>query len=330
VSDPRPVHKDPLTWLYPEVEPHSSGRLDVSPLHSLYWEESGNPHGKPVVFLHGGPGANTEPRHRRFFDPRAYRIILFDQRGCGQSTPRGEVRDNTTAELINDLELIRVNRGIERWQVFGGSWGSTLALSYALAYPHRVTELVLRGLFLATSEELAWANEGGVAPLVPWSFQRYRDFLPPEERGQLLHHYTRRVLHPDAAISLPAAREWTRFEESLAGFPALEEPPEPITDEALISIARLEAHYFANGCFLERPILPRIDRLRHIPAVLVHGRYDLVCPIQSAWKLAHAWPELDFVMIPEGGHLPTGPLSRALVAATDRFKPRVDESVRRG
>lgn len=314
-----PPRRDPLTWLYPLQEPHRSGTLPVSDLHTLYWEESGNPKGKPVVFLHGGPGGCTEPKHRRYFDPERYRVILVDQRGCGQSTPPGELRENTTPHLVADLEALRAHLGIERWQVFGGSWGSTLALAYAQAHPARVTELILRGLFLGTPEELAWVNGGGVAPLAPLSFAAYRGFLPEAERGDLLGAYTRRVLDPDPTIHLPAAKAWTAWEASLCGFPALPGSDEAWDEAMVMRVARMEAHYFANGCFLETPLLAGLDRIRNLPAVLVHGRYDLVCPPATAWKLASAWPELDLHLVPDGGHNANPAVSRALVAATDRF-----------
>lgn len=311
--------KDPLTWLYPPLEPSRTGLLPVSDLHTLYWEESGNPQGVPVVVLHGGPGGCSEPKHRRYFDPDRTRIVLYDQRGCGLSTPRGELRENTTAELIADLERLRAHLAIERWGVFGGSWGSTLALAYAQAHPGRVAGLILRGLFLGTPEELAWANGGGVAPLAPEAFAAYRDFLPEAERGDLLAAYTRRVLDPDPAVHVPAARAWTAWEGSLCGFPALGVPGDPWEDDLLVGVARMEAHYFAHGCFLERPLLDGIAALRGIPATLIHGRYDLVCPPATAWKLAEAWPELEFHLVPDGGHNATPSVSRALVAATDRF-----------
>ena len=306
-----------MTWLYPELEPHRAGMLVVSPLHTLAWEESGNPEGKPVVVLHGGPGGSCEPFLRRYFDPRRYRIVLFDQRGCGKSTPAGELRDNTTPALIADVEQLRDHLGIARWQVFGGSWGSTLALAYAAAHPSRVSELVLRGLFLGTASELEWVNGGAVAPLAPLAFAAYRDFLPADERHDLFASYVRRVLSPDPAVHLPAARAWTAWEDSLCGFPAVD-----VTTNATSNghHARLEAHYFSNGCFLERPLLACVEELRAIPAVLVHGRYDLACPIATAWALWQAWPELDLVVVPDGGHTVTTPsISRALVAATDRL-----------
>ena len=319
--DPQ-VLKDPVTWLYPEIAPRRVGMLPVSPLHTLYWEESGNPEGKPVVALHGGPGGWSEARMRRFFDPRRYRIVVFDQRGCGKSTPAVELRDNTTPALVADLERLRAHLGIERWQVFGGSWGSTLALAYAVAHPDRVSDLVLRGVFLGTAAETAWANGGGVGPMAPATFAAYRAFLPADERDDLCAAYTRRVLDPDPAIHIPAARAWAIWESSLCGFPALEGADEPMTDDQMVSIARIEAHYFANGCFLAQPLLEQVARVRSIPAVLVHGRYDLVCPLATAWELSRAWPELDLVVVPDGGHVATPPMSRALVAATDRFSAR--------
>ena len=287
----RPL-KDPLTWLYPPLEPFRSGRLKVSPVHELYFEESGNPAGKPVVFLHGGPGGGTTPKQRRFFDPLRYRIVLFDQRGCGQSIPHASLDANTTWDLVADLETLRAHLGIERWLVFGGSWGSTLALAYAERHPGRVTELVLRGIFLTRKREIDWFYQEGASLVYPDAWERFVAPIPERERGDLVRAYHVRLTGEDAAVRLATA------------------------------FARIECHYFVNGAFLEveDQLLRDVDRIRHIEAVIVQGRYDVVCPLDSAWALHRAWPEADFVITPDSGHSAFDPPnSRALVAATDRF-----------
>ncbi len=318
--------KDPLTWLYPPVEPRAAGHLRVSDLHELYYEESGRPDGKPVVFLHGGPGGCCEPKHRRFFDPRAYRIVLFDQRGCGQSRPHACLEENTTPHLVSDLEALRQHLGIPRWQVFGGSWGSTLALAYAQAHPESVTELVLRGIFLHRKREVDWLNQRGASELFPDAWEAYLEAIPEAERGDLLGAYHARLNDPDPTVRLAAAKAWSRWEASTVKLytdPAHIE--QATADEAALAIARIETHYFVNRGFFadEDQLLREVGRIRHIPAVIVHGRYDVVCPLTSAWELHRAWPEADFVLVPDAGHSASEPgISRALVAATDRFAAR--------
>jgi len=318
----RPV-KDPLTWMYPPLEPHRTGRLPVSGGHELHFEESGNPAGKPVVFLHGGPGGGTEPRQRRFFHPERYRIVLFDQRGCGRSTPHAGLEANTTWHLVADIEALREHLGIARWQVFGGSWGSTLALAYAEKHPERVTELVLRGIFLLRRQEIEWFYQRGASALYPDAWETYRDHIPEAERGDLLAAYHRRLTSDDPAVRLAAAKAWSGWEgatSKLIPDAALQSHYEE--DAVALAMARIEAHYFVNRGFLacDDQLLRDAGRIRGIPGVIVQGRYDVVCPAESAWALHRAWPEADFVLTPDSGHSAfEPPNSRALVAATDRF-----------
>ncbi len=321
----RPI-KDPLTWLYPPIEPYRTGRLSVTGGHDLYFEESGNPAGKPVVFLHGGPGGATNSMHRRFFDPEAYRIVLFDQRGCGRSTPHASLEANTTWDLVSDIERLREQLGIERWLVFGGSWGSTLALAYSQRHPDRVTEIVLRGIFLVRPHELQWFYQRGTSFIYPDLWERFVEFIPVAERADLMTAYHTRLTSADPAVRLEAARRWSGWEggtSKLLPDAALAASMEE--DAAALAMARIEAHYFVNRGFLktEDHLLRDVDRIRHIPAVIVQGRYDVVCPPVSAWDLHRAWPEADFIMTPDSGHSAfEPPNSRALVAATDRFSGR--------
>jgi len=312
--------------LYPEIEPHDVGRLQVSGLHSIHYEVSGNPEGKPVVFLHGGPGGGTDPKQRRFFDPSAYRIVLFDQRGCGRSTPHAELRENTTWDLVGDIEKLRAHLGIERWQVFGGSWGSTLALAYAQTHPRRVSELVLRGIFLLRRAELLWFYQEGASALFPDAWEAFLAPIPAAERGDLMKAYHRRLTGDDPAVRLEAARAWSVWEASTS---FLLQRPDFIAnaagDDFALAFARIEAHYFVHRGFLEREqqLLENVGRLRHIPSVIVQGRYDVVCPMASAWQLHRAWPEAELVIVPDAGHSAFEPgILEALIAATDRFALR--------
>jgi proline iminopeptidase len=317
------VQKDPLTWLYPPIEPFRIHRLRVSDLHELHVEESGNPDGKPVVFLHGGPGGGTGPKHRRFFDPRKYRIILFDQRGCGQSAPYAEVRENTTWDLVADIERIRHHLGVDRWQVFGGSWGSTLALAYAQKHPERVTELVLRGIFLLRKWELDWFYQEGASRLFPEPFADFRNAIPEAERGDLAAAYAKRLFSDDPAVNLPAARAWSTWEGSVSKLL----PDEAFAasygqDATTLAFARIECHYFVHKGWLESEdqLLRDAPGLSAIPGTIVQGRYDCVCPPQNAWDLHKAWPGSELVMVPDAGHSATEwNISKALVAATDRY-----------
>jgi proline iminopeptidase len=309
---------------YPPLEPFRTGRLRVSDVHELYFEESGNPRGKPVVFLHGGPGFGTEANYRRFFDPAAYRIVLFDQRGCGKSTPHASLVDNTTWDLVADIEKLRAHLGIERWQVFGGSWGSTLALAYAETHPERVTELVLRGIFLIRKQEIDWFYQRGASAIFPDAWEKYVDPIPEEERGDFLRAFYRRLTHEDPVVRMQAAKAWSIWEGSTS---CLWPNPGLIAktagDEFAIAFARIECHYFVHGAWLEPPrdLLSNVHRIRHIPAVIVQGRYDVVCPMESAWALHRAWPEADFRLIQDAGHSAAEPGTlHELIEATDRFR----------
>lgn len=317
------VPRDPLTWRYPDLDPYKTGRLKVSNIHELYFEESGNPKGKPVVFVHGGPGGGTDSSHRRFFDPERYRIILFDQRGCGKSTPHACLDDNTTWNLVADMETLRTHLGIKRWQVFGGSWGSTLALAYSQTHPDVVTELVLRGIFLLRKQEIDWFYQFGASEIFPDAWEAYKQAIPEAERHDFLSAYYRRLTSDDPKTQLAAARAWSVWEGSTSKL-----LPESGTiarfdeEEFALAFARIECHYFVNKGFFNEDgqLLKGIDRIRHIPAVIVHGRYDVVCPITSAWALHKAWPEAQLMITPDAGHAANEPgNSRSLVAATDRF-----------
>ena len=308
---------------YPEIEPHASGRLQVDARHSLYWEECGNPAGKPVVLLHGGPGAGCSPRMRRFHDPAKYRIVLFDQRGAGRSTPFADLQDNTTWHLVADIERLREHLGIERWQVFGGSWGSTLALAYAQAHPRRVTELVLRGIFMLRRWELEWFYQEGASRLFPDAWRHYIEAIPPVERHDLISAYHRRLTSEDEAVRLAAARAWSIWE---GGTSYLRIPPDYAQthgDPAFaLAFARIENHYFVNGGFfeVEDQLLRDAHKIADIPGVIVHGRYDVVCPIQNAWDLHKVWSKSELVISPASGHSAFEPENvDALVRATDKF-----------
>lgn len=315
--------RDPHLWIYPEIEPYQTGRLEVSGGHSLYYEECGNPNGKPAIFIHGGPGGGCNPADRRFFNPEKYRIILLDQRGSGKSTPAASLVENTTWHLVSDLESLRKHLKINRWLVFGGSWGSTLALAYASKHPEVITELVLRGIFLLRKKEIDWFYQFGASEIYPDLWEAYRDHIPPQERGDFVKAYYSRLTHPDPAVQVAAAQPWTRWE---FGTSKLWTDPASmsgvVTDEFSLKFARIECHYFTHHGFLESDgwLLSQVDRFRHIPAVIVQGRYDVVCPAVSAWDLHRAWPEAEFFMTPDAGHASREPgTARALVAATDRF-----------
>jgi proline iminopeptidase len=313
---------------YPRLRPYHTGRLRVSPLHELYYEVSGNPDGKPAVFLHGGPGGATDPSMRRFFDPRRYRIVLFDQRGCGRSRPHAELRENTTWDLVADIETLRTHLGLERWLVFGGSWGSTLALAYAQRHPQRVTELVLRGIFLLRRSELVWFYQDplGAGAIYPDEWERYVAHIPQAERADLMQAYYRRLTARDRRTRIAAARTWSTWEGATSFLRRRGSYVAKFEDaDYAAAFARIECHYFVNGGFLDRDdqLLRDVGRIRHIPAVIVQGRYDVVCPLRSAWDLHRAWPEATLRIVPDAGHsaLEAG-ISRELVAATDRFARR--------
>ena len=309
--------------LYPPIEPFDAGMLRVSDLHEIYYEVSGAPDGKPVVVCHGGPGGGTTPSMRRYFDPERYRIILFDQRGCGKSRPHAELNENTTWALIDDMEALRRHLGIERWQVFGGSWGSTLALAYAQTHADRVTELVLRGIFTLRREELHWFYQEGASWLFPDAWEGYLEPIPEAERDNLIAAYHKRLTGDDRAEQLRAAKAWSLWE---GGTVSLMPSPERMatfsSDDFALAFARIECHYFVNGGFFERDdqLIANVDRIRHIPAVIVQGRYDVCTPVKTAWELHKAWPEADFRLIDDAGHAASEPgIISELVLATDRF-----------
>jgi proline iminopeptidase len=309
--------------LYPAIEPNRSGWLRVSPVHEIYWEESGNPKGKPAVFVHGGPGAGADPRSRRFFDPKRYRIVVFDQRGCGRSRPHASLEDNTTWHLVSDMEQLRRHLGIERWLVFGGSWGSTLALAYAQKHPKRVSELVLRGIFMLRKWEIDWFYQDGASALFPDRWEHYVAAIPPRERGDLVGAFYRRLTSPNRATRVRAARAWSIWEAATSHLQTDEANIDKWGEEKFaVAVARIECHYFVNKGFMRREdqLLRGVAKIRDIPAVIVQGRYDVVCPIRTAWDLHRRWPEADFRIVPDAGHSALEPgITHELVGATDRF-----------
>ena len=313
-----------LRTLYPPIEPYNTGRLRVSALHELYFEESGNPNGKPVLFVHGGPGGGTDEAQRRFFDPAAYRIVLFDQRGCGKSTPHASLEENTTWHLVEDMEALRRHLGIERWQVFGGSWGSTLSLAYAQKHPERVTELVLRGIFLLRKQEIDWFYQHGAHLFFPDAWEDFLAPIPPEERGDLVQAYQRRLMGPDAQVRQAAAKAWSIWEARTSYLlPKAEVVAHYGEDAYSLAFSRIECHYFVNRGFFrsDNQLLEDVPRIRHIPAVIVQGRYDMPCPMESAWALHKAWPEAELKIIQDAGHSAYEPgTTSALVEATDKFR----------
>lgn len=308
--------------LFPEIKPYATQRLAVDELHNLYVEECGVAHGLPVLFLHGGPGAGCEPLHRRFFDPQRYRIILFDQRGSGQSTPHAELRDNTTGHLVADIETLREHLGIDRWLVFGGSWGSTLALTYAETHPERVMGLILRGIFLCRDRDIHWFYQEGASRLFPDRWEQFLAPIPVAERNEMVQAYYRRLTSANELERLRAAKAWAMWEGATL---ALEHNPQIVEQfgeaHRALSLARIECHYFINQCFIEPDQLLRdADRLRGIPGVIVHGRYDVICPLDNAWALHQAWPEAELRIIPTAGHAANEPgIVDALIQATERF-----------
>jgi proline iminopeptidase len=316
--------------LFPPIEARRTGMLAVSPLHTVYFEESGNPDGIPVVFVHGGPGAGTEPSHRRFFDPARYRIVLFDQRGSGRSTPHAELRENTTWDLVSDMERIRVLLGIERWVVFGGSWGSTLGLAYAETHPERVSGLILRGIFLLRDKEIRWFYQGGADFLFPDAWEDYLAPIPGEERGDLVSAYYARLTSDDAEERLAAARAWSLWEARTSKLLVSEDLQNKYEDAAFaLAFARIECHYFIHRGFFQRDdhLLHHASRLRDIPGVIVQGRYDVVCPMTSAWDLHAAWPSSQLVIVPDAGHSAfEDGIQVALLQATEEMADRLSGS----
>ena len=309
--------------LYPEFEPFESGMLDVGDGHSLYWELSGNPDGKPAVFLHGGPGGGSSPKHRRQFNPDKYKILVFDQRGCGNSTPFASLEANTTWHLVQDIEKLRVDvAGVDKWLVFGGSWGSTLSLAYAQSHPDRVTELVLRGIFLFEQNEIDWLYKYGASELFPEGWDQFRGLVAEDERGDLVSAYRRRLTAEDPQVQLAAAKAWSTWEGlTVTLLPDPEMMADFTEDQRAIAIARIENHYMANkGWFEDGQLLAGAGKLRDVPGIIVQGRHDCCTPPGAAWKLKKAWPEVDLQIVPDGGHLYSEPgILDGLVGATDKF-----------
>lgn len=309
--------------LYAPIEPFRIGRLKVSDLHEIYFEESGNPNGKPVIMVHGGPGGGSNPTMRRYHDPKRYRIVVFDQRGCGRSTPHAELRENTTWDLVADMETIREHLKIDRWQVVGGSWGSTLSLAYAQTHPTRVTELILRGIFTLRRKELLWFYQSGADHIYPEPFKPYREYIPQDERHDLIAAYHRRLTDPDPKVQLEAAKLWSVWEGS-----TLSLIPDPARVAAFgdphyaIAFARIECHYFVNKGFFETDdqLIANAGRLKDIPGVIIHGRYDMCTPVFIAFDLHEKWPEADMKVIPDAGHAMTEPgIIHEIILATERF-----------
>ncbi len=319
------------TELYPALEPRARGMLAVDSRHRIYWEESGAEHGIPVVFLHGGPGAGSTPDHRRFFDPAFYRIVVFDQRGSGRSLPPGDIQDNTTQHLVADMERLRAHLGIERWVVFGGSWGSTLALAYGETHPERCLGFVLRGIFLGQADEIDWFLYG-VRRFFPEAWRALVRNIPVEERSDLLAAYHRRLTDSDPQVHMPAARAWSTYEGACSTLrPGGDGVRHHSASLNALGLARIEAHYFVNGIFLPpNALLKGVDCLRHLPCVIVQGRYDAVCPIATADALAQAWPEARYVIVPDAGHSAWEPgIMVALVEAMESMKERLGENAKR-
>jgi proline iminopeptidase len=316
-----------MRTFYPELEPYASGLLDVGDDQQLYWETSGNPDGKPVVFLHGGPGSGTNPNQRRLFDPEKYRIVLFDQRQCGKSLPHAsepeaDLSANTTWHLVSDIEKLREHLDVEQWMVLGGSWGSSLALAYAETHPDRVTELILRGIFTLRPVELDWFYEGGAAALFPDLWEGFLEQVPEDERGRLIKAYSRLLNDPDPAVHGPAAVAWSRWESSTITLLPRPDVVASFTEEQYaVAFARIENHYFMHlGWFEEEQLIRDAEKLRGIPSVIVQGRYDVCTPPMTAWDLHRAWPEAEFTMVPDAGHAFDEPgILDALIEATDRF-----------
>jgi proline iminopeptidase len=315
-----------LRSLYPDIEPYASGHLDVGDGHVVYWERVGTPGAKPAIFLHGGPGGTISPSHRQLFDPKLYDVTLFDQRGCGKSTPAAELHANTTWHLVDDIERLRQMAGVEKWLVFGGSWGSTLALAYAEKFPERVTELVVRGIYTLTKAELDWYYQFGVSEMFPDKWERFIAPIPQGERHEMMHAYHRRLTHADSAVRLSAAKAWAIWEgETITLLPEASTSTAFEADDFAYAFARIENHFFVNAGWLEEGQLIRdAGRLKDIPGVIVHGRYDMPCPAKYAWALHKAWPKAEFHLIEGAGHAYSEPgILDQLLRATDRFAGKI-------
>jgi proline iminopeptidase len=320
-----------MKTLYPEIEPFDSGMLEVSDIHTIYYERVGNPDGIPVIFLHGGPGGGLISTYRQFFDPKAYHVVLFDQRGSGRSTPHAELRENTTWDLIDDIEKLREKFGIDRWYVFGGSWGSTLSLAYGVTHPDRCLGLILRGIFLTRRRELTWFYQYGASEIFADYWERFRDEIPEAERGDFMQAYYKRLTSDEEQVQLAAARAWSVWEGATSKL----YPDQDLMEhwegahEAL-ALARIECHYFMNNSFFpsENYLIESVGKISHLPVVIVQGRYDVVCPMSSAWELQKALPNADFILVPDAGHSVSEPgITSALVDAMDRFARQGSEKV---
>lgn len=315
-----------LRGLYPEIEPFETGFLDTGDGHKIYWERCGTKGAKPAVFLHGGPGGGCSPKHRRQFDPALYDITLFDQRGCGRSTPHASLDNNTTWHLVADIERLREQAGFDDWLVFGGSWGSTLALSYAETHPDRVSELVVRGVYTLTRPELDWYYQFGVSEIFPDKWERFVAPIPPGERDDMMAAYRKRLTGPDAELQVECAKAWAIWEgETITLLPDIETSAKYHGDDYALAFARIENHYFTHGGWLEDGQLLRdAGKLKGIPGVIVHGRYDMPCPAKYAWGLHKAWPEAEFFLIEGAGHAFSEPgILDRLIYATDKFAGKV-------
>lgn len=311
-----------LRTLYPEIEPFDSGMLDVGDGHTIYWERVGTRGAKPAVFLHGGPGGGCGPTHRRAFDPEKYDVMLFDQRGCGRSLPHAELEANTTWHLVSDIERLRAMMGVEKWQVFGGSWGSTLALAYAETHPERVSELIVRGVYTLTRAELEWYYQFGVSQMFPEKWERFLAPIPQAERGDMMAAYRKRLVSEDRAVQLEAAKAWSLWEgETITLLPDPSLTEQHGDDDFAIAFARIENHFFVHGgWFEEGQLLRDAHKLAGIPGVIVHGRYDMPCPAHYAWQLHKAWPDAEFHLIEGAGHAFSEPgILDRLIRATDQF-----------
>ena len=314
-----------MPGLYPRIKPYATHQLEVDPPHTLYVEESGIPEGIPILFVHGGPGAGCLPYHRTFFDPEVYRIILFDQRGCGRSIPHAELEGNTTQALVEDMERIREMLGIERWILFGGSWGSTLSLVYAQTYPEKVMGLILRGIFLCRRQEIDWFYQGGASKIFPDHWEEYLSIIPEDERDNLVAAYYRRLTGANELARMAAAKAWARWEAQASTLKPSQSAVSTFTEPyTAMSLSRIECHYFMNDSFLEpNQILNNAPKLADIPGIIVHGRYDIICPLENAWHLYEAWPGSQLQIIPDAGHAATeNGIADALVRATQQFADR--------
>ncbi|CNL74290.1 prolyl aminopeptidase [Yersinia aleksiciae] len=311
-----------LRGLYPAYEPYDSGLLDTGDGHQIYWELCGNPDGKPAVFIHGGPGGGIAPYHRQLFNPTKYKVLLFDQRGCGRSTPHASLENNTTWHLVEDIERLRKMAGVDKWLLFGGSWGSTLALAYGETHPERVSEMVLRGIFTLRKKELHWYYQEGASRFFPDKWQRILSILSPEEQGDVTAAYRKRLTSPDKAVQLEAAKIWSLWEGETVTLLPTKSSASFGEDDFALAFARIENHYFTHLGFLDNDnqLLDNVTRIRHIPAVIIHGRYDMACQPQNAWDLAQAWPEAELHIVEGAGHSFDEPgILHQLILATDKF-----------